>query len=198
MSALATVVDGVTGSKLAERELLAVARKAVAAIDEQQIVSILKDGLVAMARRGMFESFPFPAPSADRYARSLIFSDAWERFTVIAMTWSPGQKTALHDHASVWCVEVVVDGQMEVTNFQLMEERAGGRCRFEQRETIAAPPASSGSLIPPFEHHIFGNVGATPSHTVHVYGGPMNGCNVFDPIGGGWWQRDRRELRYDG
>lgn len=198
MSPAATFTEAAFGLQSAEQELLAVARRAVATVDEQQIVSILKDGLVSMARDGSFRSFRFPEPAPDRYARSLVFSDAWERFTVIAMTWGPGQRTALHDHAGVWCVEVVVDGEMEVTNYRLMEEELGGRCRFEQRETIAAPPASSGALIPPFEHHVFRNVGTEPSHTLHVYGGPMNGCNIFEPAGEGWWQRYHRELRYDG
>ncbi len=192
---LATLTSS-TGT--ADRELLAVARKAVAAVDERRIISILKDGMVTLARRGVLGSLPFPEPGADRYSRSLVYSDAWERFTVIAMTWGPGQKTALHDHAGVWCVEVVVDGDMQVTNYELMEEQAGGRCLFERRETIAAPPASSGSLLPPFEHHVFGNIGSHPSHTVHIYGGPMNGCNIFEPDGQGWFQRRHRELRYDG
>ncbi len=198
MSSVATEpIIAVAPSITAEQEVLAIARSAVATIDQTTIVSILKQGLAEMARRGAFATFEFPPPQADRYARRLVFSDAWERFTIIAMTWGVGHQTALHDHAGTWCVEVVVAGDMEVVNYQMMEEISSGLCRFERRETVSAPPASSGTLIPPFEHHIFANVGATPSHTLHVYGGPMNRCNVFEPVGGGWWQRLHRDLRYD-
>jgi predicted metal-dependent enzyme (double-stranded beta helix superfamily) len=158
----------------------------------------LKTGLFDLARRDKLSSVEFPAPSPDGYARRLVCADAWGRFVVIAMTWGPGQKTPLHDHAGVWCVEVVVDGMMEVVSYQLMEENKElGHCRFEQRETVAAPPASSGALIPPFEHHIFGNTGTELAHTLHVYGGPMNRCDIFQPLAEGWWQRVHRELRYD-
>jgi predicted metal-dependent enzyme (double-stranded beta helix superfamily) len=178
--------------------LLGLCRGAVAAGNEAEIADLLKTGLFDLARRGKLGTVGFPEPSPHRYARRLVYADAWGRFVVIAMTWAPGQKTPLHDHAGVWCVEVVVDGVMEVVSYQLMEENKPlGHCRFEQRETVAAPPASSGALIPPFEHHIFGNKGTDVAHTLHVYGGPMNRCDIFEPLAEGWWQRVHRELRYD-
>ena len=194
-TATAPVVPDI--SLVPDRELLALVRRAVATDSEGRIVSILKEGLVDMARRGAFSTFAFPAPASERYSRRLVYSDPWERFTIIAMTWGVGHRTALHDHAGVWCVEVVVDGDMEVVNYQLLEETACGRCRFEKRAATRAHPASSGALIPPFEHHVFGNCGAQPSHTLHIYGGPMNRCNTFEPQSDGWWQRRNRPLRYD-
>ncbi len=180
-----------------QQELLSLVRRAVATNTEGQIVSILKTGLVEMARRSAFDSFEFPASAPDRYSRRLVYSDPWERFTIIAMTWGPGHNTALHDHAGVWCVEVVVDGDMEVINYRMLEETPEGRCRLEKHGTTRAHPASSGALIPPFEHHVFGNCGESPAHTLHIYGGPMNRCSTFQPVGDGWWQRETRELRYD-
>lgn len=178
--------------------LLELCRQAVATGEESEIAGILKDGLFDLARRGKLSSVGYPAPSNHHYARRLVYADAWGRFVVIAMTWGPGQKTPLHDHAGVWCVEVVVDGTMEVVSYQLMEENKPlGHCRFEERETVPAPPASSGALIPPFEHHIFANTGQELAHTLHVYGGPMNRCDIFEPLAEGWWQRVHRELRYD-
>jgi 3-mercaptopropionate dioxygenase len=203
MSSTATLTESprvsalVNGGGSTESELLSVVRKAVATNHEGRIVSALKDGLVDMARRGTFESLEFPPSRADHYARRLVYSDPWERFTIIAMTWSAGHRTPLHDHAGVWCVEVVVDGDMEVVNYQLMEETPEGLCRFEKRGTTPAHPASSGALIPPFEHHVFGNCGMQASHTLHIYGGPMNRCNTFEPVREGWWQRHNRPLRYD-
>jgi len=202
LSALATQPATQTAFRLkrtgTEEDLLSLCRTAVATGDEAEISQILKAGLFDLARRDKLGSVGYPAPSATRYSRRLVYADAWGRFVVIAMTWGPGQKTPLHDHAGVWCVEVVVDGQMEVVNYQLMEENKRLRhCRFEQRETVPAPPASAGALIPPFEHHVFGNAGSGVAHTLHVYGGPMNRCDIFEPLGGCWFQRIHRELRYD-
>ena len=181
----------------AERALLSLIRQAVATCEQHATADILKSGLVALARSGALQQLSYPAANPSRYTRRLVYSDPWSRFVVIGMTWSAGQHTALHDHAGVWCVEVVVDGEMEVTNYELLSEDHAGCCRFERRQTISAPPASSGALIPPFEHHTFGNVGQAPSHTLHVYGGPMNRCNIFEPTAGGTWQRRHRDLHYD-
>ena len=106
-------------------DLLGLCRAAVATGDEGEIAGILKDGLFDLARRGKLGQIEYPARSASRYARRLVYADAWGRFVVIAMTWGPGQKTPLHDHAGVWCVEVVVDGLMEVVSYQLLEENTG-------------------------------------------------------------------------
>ncbi len=180
-----------------EAQVLSLVRQAVAHMDEAQTVAALRAGLVEMAKRGDLHSLEFPAAHRDHYSRRCVYSDPWERFSIIAMTWNVGQGTPLHDHSGVWCVEVVVDGIMEVVNYQMLDEDHFGHCRFEKRETLPAYPASSGALIPPFEHHVFSNVGAIPSHTLHVYGGPMSRCDIFQPIGEGWFQRQHRELRFD-
>jgi len=180
-----------------ERELIRLCRRAVAHIDEKQIVRELKSGMMQMALDGTLADIEYPPPHPERYARGLCYADPWNRFSIIAMTWNIGQRTPLHDHAGVWCVEVVVDGDMQVVNYELMEEDSAGRCRFEQRETILAPAASSGALLPPFEHHIFSNIGPAPSHTLHVYGGPMSRCDIFEPIDSQNWRRLHRALRYD-
>ncbi len=41
-------------------------------------------------------------------------------------------------------------------------------------------------MIPPFEYHVVENASDAPSVTLHVYGGEMNHCYVFEPVGGGW------------
>ena len=133
-------------------------------------------------------------PRPDTYARRLYHRDPSARYTMVVMTWGPGQKTALHDHAGIWCVECVVDGHMEVAQYDLVSEQAGA-FRFEQRNCIVAGRGTAGCLIPPFEYHTLGNVAPTPSVTLHVYGGEMDHCHIFEPVEGGWLRR-YRELRY--
>ena len=113
------------------------------------------------------------------------------------MTWAPGQQTPLHDHSGCWCVEVVTEGEMEVIQYRLLHEDANGRCSFERRDSVAATRHSSGGLLPPFEHHIFRNSGPRTAHTLHIYGGIMESCAIFEPAGNGTWQRKRKELSCD-
>ena len=56
------------------------------------------------------------------------------------MTWGPGQGTPLHDHAGIWCVECVVEGEMEVRQYDLVEENAGS-FRFVPQPSIEAREA---------------------------------------------------------
>jgi 3-mercaptopropionate dioxygenase len=137
----------------------------------------------------------FRQPLETTYARRLLHRDPAGQYTMVVMTWGPGQKTSLHDHAGIWCVECVVDGNMEVAQYDLMSEE-NGAFRFEQRNHVVAGRGSAGCLIPPFEYHTLGNAAATPSITLHVYGGEMDHCHVFEPTADGSYRRVRKDLAY--
>lgn len=137
-------------------------------------------------------------PKAGSYARRLLYQDAELGFTALVMTWGPGQRTALHDHAGMWCVEGVMEGDLEVIRYEMIEEREDGVCRFEHRGAVHASPGSAGALIPPFEHHILAN--ADPERvalTLHIYGGEMDHCTIFEPLGGELYRPQTRNLTYD-
>src|SRR3546814_16841178 len=72
------------------------------------------------------------------------------------MTWAPGQGTPIHDHCGLWCVEGVWDGELEITQYELLE-RDGERFRFRAAGRMHAGPGSAGSLIPPHEYHTITN-----------------------------------------
>ncbi len=137
---------------------------------------------------------------SEGYARRLLHRNDDLGYTAVVMTWGPGQKTPLHDHAGIWCVEGVVEGRMDVTQFDLIEE-SGDAFRFEAKGCVHAAVGSAGCLIPPFEYHVLANAMNTPSITLHVYGGEMTTCHVFEPIedaaGGRYVRRDRALCYHD-
>jgi predicted metal-dependent enzyme (double-stranded beta helix superfamily) len=137
----------------------------------------------------------FTRPIDGTYARRLLHRDEGGQYTIVVMTWGPDQRTALHDHAGIWCVECVVDGNMEVAQYDLVSERDDA-FRFEQRSRVIAGRGSAGCLIPPFEYHTLANAAATASVTLHVYGGEMDHCHVFEPATDGTYRRVRKELSY--
>jgi hypothetical protein len=92
----------------------------------------------------------------------------------------------------------VVEGEMEVRRFELTEERADGLYCFCERGGAHARAGEAGALIPPFEHHTLGN--ATSDRvalTLHVYGGEMDHCSIFEPLGDGLYRRCEKSLCYD-
>src|SRR5215210_3594430 len=72
----------------------------------------------------------------DGYGRRLLYRDPELGFTAVVMTWGPGQRTALHDHSGIWCVEGVLEGGMEVSRFEMTEEVEPGVFRFVAREHL--------------------------------------------------------------
>ena len=138
----------------------------------------------------------FLVPNPERYARRLVHRDPEGRYTVIAMVWNTGQGTPLHDHAGIWCVECVYRGQIQVTSFSCQGgDPERDLVRFQQEAVIQAGVGEAGALIPPFEYHVLENAGETPAVTIHVYGGDMNYCHIFEPAENGWIRR-YRELSY--
>ena len=132
----------------------------------------------------------------DGYARRLLHRSDALGYTAVVMTWAPGQRTPLHDHAGIWCVEGVVEGRMDVTQYDLVEETSD-RYRFEAKGCVHAAVGSAGCLIPPFEYHILANAIDRPSITLHVYGGERTTDHVFEPLADGRYVRQERALRYD-
>lgn len=165
---------------------------------DDEIVCRLRSAMCRLIRSGDIQ---LPAEvsqaNADHYARRELFTCPELGYSVIAMTWGPGQGTPIHDHCGMWCVEGVWAGELVVEQYQLLENE-GDRFRFEPVGSIQAGAGSAGSLIPPHEYHTITNGSASDiAVSVHVYRGTMRSCNTFRPTGGGWYQREARNLSLD-
>lgn len=178
-------------------ELISMLDEAVLAKDDAGRCRAVKKVLEKIVASGdSFVDAAFLKPNPERYARRLMHRDPAGRYTAIVMVWDNGQGTALHDHAGIWCVEVVYRGEIRVTSYSV----TGGDpekdiVQFRKETTVTAGVAEAGALIPPFEYHVIENAQTTPAITIHVYGGEMTYCHVFEPVDGGYL-RKYRELSY--
>jgi predicted metal-dependent enzyme (double-stranded beta helix superfamily) len=171
---------------------------AVVASDVQSITDQITRNLCRLIRRGGVE---LPAavtePNGEHYARRLVHRDADRGYSIIAMTWGPGQGTPIHDHAGMWCVEGVWAGRIEVEQYDLVED-AGQRCCFVKQGLTEAGVGSAGCLIPPYEYHSIRNASEADSAvSLHIYGGDMTACNVYEPLGEGRFERVLKPLSLD-
>ncbi len=181
------------------RELLVAAiDAALTGSDEHAITAALRGAMCGIIRD---PAVRLPdcvhQPIADHYARRELYRSPVHGYSVVAMTWGPGQGTPLHDHCGLWCVEGVWEGELEITQYELLE-RSGERCRFRAAGGMRAGPGSAGSLIPPHEYHTIRN--ASPDRiaiSLHVYKGPMEQCCMFVPAGGEWFNRTSAPLTVD-
>lgn len=179
-------------------ELLRRIDEAVAAPDDAGRCRNVKQVLIDIVSSGeQFIPASFLTPAGDRYARRLLHRDPQNRYTVLVMVWDKGQGTPLHDHAGTWCVECVYRGVIQVTSYSV---RGGDPetdiVQFEKQAQIRAGVGEAGALIPPFEYHVLGNPADQPAITIHVYGGEMTFCHIFEPVDEGGYRRKYRELSY--
>jgi 3-mercaptopropionate dioxygenase len=137
-------------------------------------------------------------PCGEHYARRELYQSEDLGYSVIAMTWGPGQGTSLHDHHGMWCVEGVWHGALEIVQYDMVEEAGDSRFRFRPVGSIQAGAGSAGSLIPPHEFHTIRNPADDGvAVSVHIYSGPMKCCAVFKAVGGDWYERSEKQLGLD-
>ena len=161
-------------------------------------VTELTPVLAGLAQRGAFDSGElFAGVRDDRYARRLLWSDPDGEFTILAMTWAPGQGAPLHDHGGLWGAEVVIEGTMRETPFSHVDRSAGGRFRFTEEPANVRTRAEVGVVTPPREYHVFGNAGHTVARTIHVYSGDIPHCTMYCRESDGWWVARHAVLGFD-
>lgn len=179
-------------------ELISRLDAAVQLTSTEATTAAVRETLIEMIGQGRLQ-LPEESkrPAEGSYARRLVYQSPEHGYVVIAMVWGPDQGTALHDHDGVWCVEGVVEGEIEVVQYDLVEQEAE-RCRFVPQGAVKAGLGSAGTLIPPFEYHTIKNSLQDGSSTVtlHIYGRELQKAHIFAPEGDGWYQRTVRLLGY--
>jgi len=178
-------------------ELVARLDKSVTARSFEAITAGVKADLEDLLGRSTL-ALPdrFRQPRPDCYARRLLYQDPERRYTAVVMAWGPGQGTPVHDHGGLWCVEGVVEGEMAVTQYDVVPEEDGFRVRATGTP-LTAGVGTAGRLIPPTDYHVLAN--AQPdatSVTLHIYGGNLDGCRIFMPRDDGRYQQTVRALSY--
>ena len=183
------------GSKV--DELIRRLDEAVAIRDDETRCHNVKRVLTEVVESGEdFLDASYLLPTPDCYARRLLHRDPEGRYSALVMVWDKGQGTPLHDHAGMWCVECVYRGKIRVTSYSVHGGNPEtGVVQFQKENVVHAGKADAGALIPPFEYHVLENAAEAPAVTIHVYGGDMTYCHIFEPVAGGW-RRKFRELRY--
>ena len=164
--------------------------------DGARTVNQVKSRLIELLETPRWLPRPCRVAETHSYARHLLYQDPKTGFVIVAMVWGAGQRTAIHDHAGVWCVEGVYEGNIQVTRFNPIG-RMGKTVRFEQGEAIRAGVGACGALIPPVEYHRIANESGEKAISVHVYGRDLKVCNIFNPLGGDLYQREVKAMQYD-
>lgn len=124
------------------------------------------------------------------YARRLLHVSPALGYSVVTMTWAPGQGTPIHDHDHQWCVDVVCQGELEVTAYQVTGHRDQD-WQLEPGPVMRVQPGQCSWVMPPHEHHRIVNPSATDvAVSLHVYQGQISRYTAFDPVDGHYRPRE--------
>src|SRR5690349_2220752 len=62
----------------------------------------------------------------DHYRQHILHAEPDGSFSIVALVWLPGQRTAIHDHVS-WCVTGVHEGEEHERRYRLVPDGLGSR-----------------------------------------------------------------------
>ncbi len=103
-----------------------------------------------------------------RYSQELIYVAPDRRFSVVALSWAPGARTSIHDHAG-WCAVAVYEGSEHETRYRLCRDARGpylvetGARSLELGQTV-------GMVADGHDIHRVGNRTREVTISLHVYG----------------------------
>lgn len=180
-------------------ELIKLVDSAVEKDSVEETVEAIKADLCRLIRSGQIELPPdLTRPVKGRYARRLLHRDDDRGYSIVVMTWGPGQRTPIHDHSGMWCVEGVWGGSIDVQQYEIRQSASSGDIRFEARNSYEAGIGSAGCLIPPYEYHSISNpCEQSTAVSLHIYGGEMDCCSTFERQSDGTYVRREKPLGYD-
>ncbi|KOU23536.1 hypothetical protein ADK52_17455 [Streptomyces sp. WM6372] len=106
-------------------------------------------------------------PDRRSYRQHVLHVEPDGTFSVVALVWLPGQRTAIHDHLA-WCVTGVHLGVEEETRYHLMADE-------EQPYLVPAGVTANEAgavdfIVPPGDIHEVRNSASRTSVSIHVYG----------------------------
>ena len=133
-------------------------------------------GLVAATRTADCLSGRLPTPdilSADEqlgdpgaYRQHVLYVNRDVPFSIVALVWREGQRTAIHDHRC-WGAVAVMQGAEHETLYSL---RAADRSQLVPGRATTYPAGDISAFAPPGDIHQVQNDGPGVAISLHVYG----------------------------
>ena len=107
-------------------------------------------------------------PGGQHYRQHLLHVAPDGGFSVVALVWTPGQRTPIHDHVA-WCVVGVYEGEETETRYQLYGD--AGHPFLVETGVHTGRPGDTTALVPPDENiHEVRNDSSRAAISIHVYG----------------------------
>lgn len=156
---------------------------------EAEMAAVLSD----VCSRGLVADIPLESRLGG-YTRTCAYFD--DRFELLLLNWSRGAASEIHDHGGQHCWLAVVDGALEIENYDRIDDdgKCEGRAAIVRRDAAILETGALDLRSGPFDIHRVANAGSKPAVSLHVYARPLRHFGVYDEFA----QRCRAQrARYD-
>lgn len=123
---------------------------------------------------------PYLAWDEQHYTRNLI--DRTELYELMAICWSVGQASSIHNHKDQNCWMAVPVGRLMVQNYRVeMEDCSSGVCRIHPTDLIEMNAGAPCAVNPDEPVHKVTNLREWGDRAVslHIYSRPFDTCVVY-------------------
>jgi predicted metal-dependent enzyme (double-stranded beta helix superfamily) len=141
------------------------------ALGDPEYVSAMQRAALAFARyRAHLPAIPYA------YTRTRLVDRP--HFEIVAMQWAAGSVSPIHDHGASRCWVLMLEGELEVENFERALE--GVEVSLRPNGTLTLKADDIDSRNGPTELHRVVNAGSVSAYSLQLYAHPITTYNVFD------------------
>lgn len=131
------------------------------------------------------------------YRRYLLHGSEGSAYSCLLIKWPPDHVTPLHDHGGVWGIELVIDGALQVEEYNAEAVNDEQTSLAPQRTTILGVCDSTAFVEPGYVHRCRNLSSRRPSLSLHVYGGMLAHFSTFHPVAEGRFAPARQVAAID-
>ena len=121
---------------------------------------------------------PFIHFRDDTYGRNLVYRNPF--FELAVLTWLPGHRTPIHDHANQRCWMMIESGELIFKNYETPSS-AGSKLRAIS-EAQKSRAGTQLYIDDDIGIHAITNASQKPAVSVHLYAGPISQCRIYNEL----------------
>jgi cysteine dioxygenase len=112
------------------------------------------------------------------YTRTCLY--ATPQYEIVAMHWSPGSTSPVHDHGLSRCWVLMLEGALDVENF-VRSNAAADEVALEATSALVLQSGDVDHRFGPLELHRVHNSHAQAAYSLQLYAGPITSYTIVDP-----------------
>lgn len=125
--------------------------------------------LAERVRNGLDIPRRFRRYDPEQYVQHIMHVEPDGSFSIVALVWLPGQRTAIHDHVS-WCVAGVIEGEEHEERYARHDRADGAGAHLTVAGETTNPVGAISALAPPGDIHRVRNCCDIRTISLHIYG----------------------------